>query len=84
MYYQALRIYKANEEVYRLLKEFMYESDIKYEKELINYMFHIEDWSEQFNNTVIKQKPEHEDIFVFERLLNSIEYPKGICEIIES
>ena len=84
MYYQALRIYKANEEVYRLLQEYLYESDMKDSKALISFIFHIEDWVEQFNNTVKKLKPQPEDVFVFDRLLNSIEYPKDIYKIIES
>jgi len=84
MYYQAQRIYKANIEVYNLLQEFLYIAEPKDSKAIINYIFHIEDWVEQFNSSVHILEPRPEDLFVFERLLNSIEYPKDIYKIIKS
>lgn len=74
MYYQALRIYKANTKVYELLVQFSSSCDEVIVQEVYHFIFHLEDWFEQFNKFANKTV-ELEDVFVFERLKNSIPFP---------
>lgn len=74
-YVQALRIYKANQEVYTLLTEYLYSCEEQLIAEVIQYLFHLEDWFEQFHAAQVGKKLE--DLFVFQRLENGIAYPKG-------
>jgi len=46
-YYQAKRIYKANKKLYKLLNEFLFE-ETSNKEETLNFIFHLEDWFEQF------------------------------------
>lgn len=74
-YHQALRIYKANQEVYSFLEKLY----LTCEEELLNivfeYIFHLEDWFEQFNE-LRNKRPSLSEEFVFERLEFGISYPQ--------
>lgn len=75
-YYQAKRIYKANTKLYELLELYLYESKENH-KETIKFLFHLEDWFEQFkeleNN--LKDTLNLNSDFVFTRLEKSPEFP---------
>lgn len=78
-YHQALRIFKANEIVYRLLQEFLFDCDESLLEEVFNYIFHLEDWFESFK---FLEKAGHslEDTFVFPRLDDSPGFPRYFIE----
>ena len=83
MYYQALRIFSANKKTYKLLVQYSYDCDEAILKEVHNYIFHLEDWFNQFNkyaNNTIELETE----FVFERLKNSIPFPSDFINKINS
>ena len=83
MYYQALRIFSANKKTYKLLVQYSYSCDEMILKEVCNYIFHLEDWFNQFNKNA--DKPiELEAEFVFERLKNSIPFPSDFINKINS
>lgn len=75
MYYQALRIFSANQVVYKILEEFLLSRQSNLREEILLYIFHLEDWINNFETTVNLQKPALEDHFVFNRLKNSFEFP---------
>lgn len=74
-YFQALRIYEANKIVYELLNAYLYSCDKKDLDEVADYIFHLEDWFNQFNqeNQNIKLNQE----FIFKRLEGGIAFPKN-------
>ena len=83
MYYQALRIFSANKKTYKLLVRYSYSCDEMILKEVCNYIFHLEDWFNQFNKNA--DKPiELEAEFVFERLKNSIPFPSDFINKLNS
>jgi hypothetical protein len=83
MYYQALRIYKANTRVYELLVQFSSSCDEAIVQDVNHFIFHLEDWFEQFNKFA-KQTVQLEDVFVFERLKNSIPFPSDFIDKLNS
>lgn len=74
MYYQALRIFSANKKIYKLLIQYSYRCDETVLVDVYNYIFHLEDWFQQFNKYA-KSNIELEQVFVFDRLKNSIPFP---------
>lgn len=75
LFFQALRIYKANICVYRLLEDYLLECPNEQLKEVCNYIYHLEDWVTQFEQHKNEiQQPT--DIFVFERWQEAIPFPK--------
>ncbi|MCG2419769.1 hypothetical protein K8089_12110 [Aequorivita sp. F47161] len=80
-YYQALRIKHANEKVYALLEAYLYECDDKDVETIHQYLFHLDDWFNQFNNLQKEQK-DLEAEFVFTRYPDSPGFPKTILDII--
>jgi len=73
-YYQALRIRKANKNVYELLEFFLYECGEDEVEIVQNYLFHLEDWFNQFESECIGVGLN--DDFVFTRLERGIPFPK--------
>jgi len=73
-YFQALRIYEANQMVYELLNSYLYTCEEKDLDAVTDYIFHLEDWFNQFNqeNQNIKLNQE----FIFKRLEGGIAFPK--------
>ncbi|OAD89991.1 hypothetical protein A7A78_08330 [Aequorivita soesokkakensis] len=74
-YFQALRIKSANLNVYEILEVYLYECEENEKKAIQQYIFHLEDWFNQFEE-LERTGPELESEFVFERLKNSPEFPK--------
>jgi hypothetical protein len=83
MFYQALRIHKANKQVYELLVQFSHTCEESILKDVHNYIFHLEDWFEQFDKFVT-ETIQLEDVFVFERLKNSIPFPSDFIDKLNS
>ena len=82
-YYQALRIYKANQTIYALLIANTHLwTDIK--EIMMKYLFHLEDWFEQFEEEVRIKKPNLDSTFSFRRFEDSSPFPAGIYESIKS
>jgi len=82
-YYQALRIYKANTEVYRLLEAYVYLCDEQIQKLVFDYMMHLEDWFLQFS---LEEKKDiaPRSVFVFDRFEDSPAFPKNFVTLIKS
>lgn len=81
LYYNALRIYKANQKVYDLLNKYIYKCDDENSYAVTSYIFHLEDWFEQFKELELGM-PKLEDNFVFIRLENSPAFPKNFPDVI--
>lgn len=75
-YFQALRIYKANKIIYDLLEEYLLLCDEKDIELVCNYLFHLEDWFNQFDEKSKGINMELSSKFVFERLNYAIPFPK--------
>jgi hypothetical protein len=77
-YVQALRIFRANIEIYNLL---ISNCEVWLQPQpIIDYLFHLEDWFEQFKNLEKNMSPKLEDEFIFERIDTSIPFPKDILK----
>lgn len=74
-YFQALRIKSANLNVYEILEIYLYECDETEKEAVQRYIFHLEDWLNQFAE-LERTEPDLESEFVFERFKNSPEFPK--------
>ncbi|RNC88181.1 MAG: hypothetical protein ED556_03070 [Winogradskyella sp.] len=77
-YYQAKRIFKANKRLYVLLEEYLYINTQAFQ-EIIEFIFHLEDWFEQFSELEksLGNTLQLNSEFVFERLDESPEFPKN-------
>ncbi len=83
-YYQALRIYKANKAIYLLLIE---NGDLWNnipDKSVMEYIFHLEDWFEQFDHLVTSSVINLEDEFAFNRFENSPPFSSKIIDLINN
>lgn len=76
----AVRIYKSNKRIYQLLESFLTICDEDIKNDVINYIFHLDDWVEQFECERELLKPKLADNFVFERHEFSIPYPGDFLE----
>lgn len=75
-YSQALRLYKANKSIYELLEIFLYECNENEVRSVCNYIFHLDDWFNQFHIEQNKKKScDLNSVFVFERVIDGIPYP---------
>jgi DNA-directed RNA polymerase specialized sigma subunit len=79
-YYQALRIWQANKEIYKLLLDFLYYCNEEELGTVQNYIFHLEDWFNQFEE-LEKVVVSLESEFFFKRFKGSPEFPKRIIDI---
>lgn len=77
-FFQALRIYSANKVVYSLLEEYLLECSNEIKNNVCEYLFHLEDWINQFE--YYKKNINPTDVFVFERWDGSISFPKHFVE----
>ena len=77
-YVQALMIFSANVEIYNLI---ISNCEVWPQSQpIIDYLFHLEDWFEQFKNLEKTTSPKLEGEFFFERIDTSIPFPKNILE----
>lgn len=81
-YYQALRIYHANQIVYVLLNEYYNICDEVDMEHVLNYIFHLEDWFEQFKQ-LQKTNPNLKECFVFERFADSPAFPSDFLNLLK-
>ncbi|GIM60946.1 Uncharacterised protein [Bergeyella zoohelcum] len=82
-YYNAKRIYNANEIVYHSLNQLLqYDLTDNELGEIINYQFHLENWFIQFQNKE-KKILSIEEEFVFEPFEDNIPFPKNFLEIFD-
>lgn len=75
-YFQAIRIYKANTVVYELLEEYLNFCEAQNVKIVCQYLFHLEDWFNQFEMEIKDKNMQLSQEFIFQRLEKSIAYPK--------
>ena len=78
-YFQALRILKANEIIYQLLQEYIFECKQSHLDHVFTYIHHLEDWFVSFK-ALEKTEPELKDLFIFERLEGSPFFPVRFIE----
>ena len=76
IYLCALRIYSSNKKIYNLLEDFLKVCDSNILEDVVIYLFHLDDWFNQFEETKRKLKPGLEDIFICDALNVSVRYPK--------
>jgi hypothetical protein len=76
LYFKALRIHKANQEVYDLLSKYIYKCDDAIIDVVVSYIFHLEDWFEQFK-FLESSMPKLEDEFVFVRFDDFLAFPRN-------
>lgn len=73
--FQALRIYEANREVYKLLTEYYYICPEEKMVDVTQYLFHLNDWFNNFeankDNVSLKSK------FIFDRLDDQFPFPEN-------
>ena len=82
-YYQALRIHKANKEIYTLLTAYQYICSKATRESVFQYLFHLEDWFLQFE--ILKaSNADATDIFVFERFQDSPSFPEKFVRLLNS
>lgn len=75
LFFQALRIFKANEIVYKLLQDYQLVCPIEEQESVCYYIFHLEDWMIQFEYEKLNvQNPNA--VFVFERWEGAISFQK--------
>lgn len=81
-YYQAKRIYKANEIVYNLLGEYIFIADKSHHDDIIDYIFHLEDWFEQFvaHEKLLNDSLNLDSCFSFIRKEESPSFPKQFVD----
>ncbi|HLS30290.1 MAG TPA: hypothetical protein VK021_05505 [Flavobacteriaceae bacterium] len=78
-YYQAFRIKRANEVLYNLLEEYLFYCEKSEVEETLQFIFHIEDWRNQFD-LLEKQIINLDEVFAFKRFENAPAYPKTFAE----
>ena len=78
-YFQAKRIFKANEVVYELLNGYLFEIEDNSHKDIIDFIFHLEDWFEQFkeHEFLLKETLNLDTVFVFKRKEKSPAFPSN-------
>jgi hypothetical protein len=82
-YHQAIRIYQANRTLYDFLCMYSLDCNEEILDLVFDYIFHLEDWFAQFKR-LKKTNPRLEDSFEFEKLENSISYPKDFKHFLKS
>lgn len=75
-YFQAIRIYNSNKLIYSILESILIEENSFDRNKIINYIFHLDDWFSQFNETVESRSFVLNETFVFERIEGMFPFPK--------
>jgi DNA modification methylase len=83
-FYQALRIYKANKAIYLLLIENGDLWNNVPDNSVIEYIFHLEDWFEQFDYLVASSVINLDDEFLFNRFEHSPPFSGKIMDVISN
>lgn len=79
-FFKALRIYRANKFIYNILQEI----DLEQHQNLIfDYIFHLDDWFNQFDEVKNNNNPKLKDVFKFERMEGMIPFPKNFLIFLE-
>ena len=78
-YFQALRIYRANSQLYGLLEDYLLVCEEMEQDKVCEYLFHLEDWMNQFKEHEEKNK-NYTASFVFQRWEGAIPFPKKFVE----
>jgi len=82
LFFQALRIYKANKAVYELLEYYLLECPNEHINDVCNYIYHLDDWLTQFEDCK-KEMQSPTDVFVFERWQGGVPFPKDFVLILK-
>jgi hypothetical protein len=83
-YFQAIRIYNANKMIYCILESILIEENSLDKKMIINYIFHLDDWFSQFNETVASRKFALNEKFIFERIGGMFPFPKDYVLVLKN
>ena len=79
-YFNAIRIRNANILIYKILEDILIDDNYSMKHEIINYLFHLDDWFAQFEETYKINSPLLEDLFFFQRKDDMFSYPKDFIE----
>ena len=84
-YLQAKRVYKSNKVLYNLLQDCMYDKCITDYESYFSFLFHLEDWFEQFkaHELELEKTLNLNSVFIFDRYKNSPEFPKNFLNTIK-
>jgi hypothetical protein len=74
-YFKAIRIYNSNKLIYTILESMLLEDNNLDKKNIINFLFHLDDWFSQFTDTVESLSFELNETFVFERVEGMFPFP---------
>lgn len=83
LFFQALRIYNANQALYQLLEAYQLECADDHLDDICNYIYHLEDWMNQFDQQR-KTVKLFTDRFVFLRWNHAIAFPEKFVEQLRS
>lgn len=83
LFFQALRIYNANKALYQLLEVYQLECTEDHLDETCNYIYHLEDWMNQFDQQR-KAVKLFTDRFVFVRWDHAIPFSETFFEKLRS
>jgi hypothetical protein len=83
LYFQAIRIYQANIQLYGLLEDYLLECEDTEQEAVCEYLFHLEDWMNQFK-AYEEKNPAYTSSFIFDRWEGAIAFPKQFVEKLKS
>ncbi len=82
LFFQAFRIYKANKRIYLLLEEYLLDCPNDLKQDVCIYLFHLEDWINQFEYHYTNTNPT--SVFIFERWNGGIAFPKEFVQLLKN
>ena len=83
-YFKAFRIYNSNKLIYTILESMLLEDNNLDKKNIINFLFHLDDWFSQFNETVASRKFALNEKFIFERIEGMFPFPKDYVLVLKN
>ena len=75
-YFQAIRIYNSNKMIYTILESMLLEDNSLDKKKIVDFLFHLDDWFSQFNETLESRSFVLNETFVFDRIEGMFPFPK--------
>lgn len=79
IYINANRIYKANRYLYKLTESLIFDVP-NLAEEIVKLIWHLDDWILLYEKKVSKDKPNINDVFIFDTNDNYMRYPKEIID----
>jgi hypothetical protein len=83
-YFQAIRIYNSNKMIYTILESMLLEDNSLDKKKIVDFLFHLDDWFSQFNETLESRSFVLNEMFVFERIEGMFPFPKDFVLMLKN